>query len=372
MTLYSTTPYSDTARHQPILSNLLRIDWVILFSVIVLCVVSLAVQYSASGQDVDLLWRQSLRIGIALMLMLALAAIPTERLCRYAPYIYFAGYALLVLVLAIGIVGRGAQRWLDLGVIRFQPAEIMKIAVPMMVAWILTRPSFFKLRVNFFLCGLLVAMPAFLVYLQPDLGTALLIAAVGGYAIVLGGLSWRWIAAIAILALASIPAIWPLLHEYQRLRVLTMFDPWQDPFGHGYHIIQSMIAIGSGGLYGKGWLNGSQSQLEFIPERSTDFIFSVFAEEFGLIGGIFLITVFLVLIGRCLVIAYNSKSEFGRIMAATVAIMIFCHLFVNVGMVAGILPVVGVPLPIMSYGGTSMVTMLIGMGIVMGVQHANR
>lgn len=354
-----------------VLGSLLRVDALILVLIVSLCAISLGIQYSAAGQESSPLLRQLVRICVAFILMLIFAGIPTDWLYKFTPHVFIVGFALLILVLVVGFVGRGAQRWLDLGVIRFQPAELMKIAVPMMVAWILTRPPLLSRNTNFLVCGLLVAVPVFLVYLQPDLGTSLLIAAVGFYAIMVGGLSWRWIAVIAALTVAAIPIVWPLLHEYQRLRVITMFDPWQDPFGSGYHSIQSMIAIGSGGIGGKGWLEGSQSQLEFIPERSTDFIFSVFAEEFGLIGGVILIGIYALLITRCLVIAYQSKSEFGRIVASTVGIMIFVHLFVNVGMVAGILPVVGVPLPIMSYGGTSMVTVLVGIGIVMGVRHAD-
>ena len=363
--------FSESSPYRLILGSLLRVDAIIFVSIILLCIASLAVQYSATGQELAPLLRQLARICFALILMLIIASIPTDRLCKYAPHIFIIGFALLILVLAIGFVGRGAQRWLDLGIIRFQPAELMKIAVPMMIAWILTRPPLFGRNINFIICVLLVAMPVILVYLQPDLGTSLLILAVGFYAIMIGGLSWRWIVAIAALALLAIPIMWPFLHEYQRLRVITMFDPWQDPFGSGYHIIQSMIAIGSGGVYGKGWLAGSQSQLEFIPERSTDFIFSVYAEEFGLLGGLILIFIYAILIARCLIIAYQCKSEFGRIVTATVGILIFVHLFVNVGMVAGILPVVGVPLPIMSYGGTSMVTVLVGLGIAMGVRHAH-
>ena len=372
MRSHSATLFSENTQPRSILSSLLRVDAFILLLIVLLCAISLGVQYSATGQEIEPLLRQLARIGVAFALMLIMASIPTERLSKYAPHIYTLGLGLLVLVLAIGFVGRGAQRWLDLGVIRFQPAEIMKLAVPMLVAWILTRPPFFSRNANFMICGAVLAAPVALVYLQPDLGTALLIAAVGFYAIMIGGLSWRWIAGLALLALASVPIVWPYLHEYQRLRVITMFNPWQDPLGHGYHSIQSMIAIGSGGVYGKGWLEGSQSQLEFIPERTTDFVFSVYAEEFGLIGGLVLILIFVLLIGRCLMVAYQTQSEFGRIVAAAVAVMIFVHLFVNVGMVTGILPVVGVPLPIMSYGGTSMVTVLAGLGIVMGIRHANQ
>ena len=270
----------------PILS---RIDLPILLALIILCGIGLVVQFSAGGEDVDQVWRQVIRISIAVLFMVGLTAMSLETLRKYTPHLYIGGFLLLVLVLIIGTVGRGAQRWLDLGVISFQPAELMKIAVPMMVAWLLTRSQIFNRKLNFVVCGFLVLFPALLVYMQPDLGTAILIVSVGGFAIFLGGLSWRWITSIGIVTLVSFPLIWPLLHEYQRQRVITMFDPWKDPFGQGYHSVQSMIAIGSGGVYGKGWLNGSQSQLEFIPERSTDFVFSVFAEEFGLIGSVILV-----------------------------------------------------------------------------------
>ena len=351
-------------------SVLSRLDLPILLALTILCGIGLAVQFSAGGEDVDQVWRQTIRISIAVLFMVGLTAMSLETLRKYTPHLYTGGFLLLVLVLIIGTVGRGAQRWLDLGVISFQPAELMKIAVPMMVAWLLTRSQMFNRKMSYVICGFLVLFPALMVYMQPDLGTAILIASVGGFAIFLGGLSWRWITSIGVVTLVSFPLIWPLLHEYQRLRVITMFDPWKDPLGQGYHSVQSMIAIGSGGVYGKGWLNGSQSQLEFIPERSTDFVFSVFAEEFGLIGGVILIVVFLFLISRCFFIAYMSQSDFGRIVASSIAIMIFVHLFVNIAMVAGILPVVGIPLPIISYGGTSMVTVLAGIGIVMGVRHA--
>ncbi len=320
----------------------------------------------------SILWDQGARIAIALCIMGALASLRIELLYRYTPHIYAAVFALLLLVLIIGVVGRGAQRWLDLGIVRFQPAELMKLVLPMMIGWLLTRSQLFNRRLSLVIAGVLVFIPVVLVYLQPDLGTALLIAAVGVFAIYLGGISWRTIGIMSVVGIAAIPLSWPLLHEYQKLRVISMFDPWQDPLGTGYHSIQSMIAIGSGGLLGKGWLNGSQSQLDFIPERSTDFIYSVFAEEFGLLGGIVLIAVYALLISRCFMIGYSSNSEFGRIVAGGVAALVLVHLFVNIGMVSGMLPVVGVPLPIISYGGTSMVTVLAGLGLVMGVKNATR
>lgn len=349
-----------------------RIDLLLVTAVFALCAVGLMAQYSAGGLDSSILWNQGTRIGFALCIMCALASVRVELLYRYTPHIYVAVFVLLLLVLFIGVAGRGAQRWLDLGIARFQPAELMKVVLPMMIGWLLTRSQLFNRNLSLAIAGVLVVVPVALVYLQPDLGTALLIAAVGVFAIYLGGISWRTIGVMSVVGIAAIPLSWPLLHEYQRLRVITLFDPWKDPLGTGYHSIQSMIAIGSGGFVGKGWLNGSQSQLDFIPERSTDFIYSVFAEEFGLIGGVCLIAVYAVVMIRCFVIGYKSNSEFGRIVAGSVAILVLVHLFVNIGMVSGMLPVVGVPLPFLSYGGTSMVTVLAGLGLVMGVRNATR
>ena len=346
-----------------------RIDGLLFLTIFVLAGIGLVVQYSTSGQNIDQLWQQVFRVLIAVGLMIALANIPLTVLEKYTPHLYLLGITLLLLVAMIGFGRGGAQRWLNLGGISLQPSELLKLTVPMMVAWVLMRFTRIHRNLNFAICGLIILIPAYLIYEQPDLGTALLLIAVGAYAVFLGGLSWRLISTGAMLSLASIPLIWPLLHEYQRLRVTTVFNPWQDPTGDGYHSIQSMIAIGSGGTGGKGWLNGSQSQLEFIPERSTDFVFSVFAEEFGLIGVFVLLLVFAVLISRCLFIAYQAKNSYTRIVVGSIAIMVFTHVFVNIGMVSGMLPVVGLPLPIISFGGTSMVTVLAGIGIVMGARH---
>ncbi len=317
--------------------------------------------------------RQAVRIAVAVAIMLALSTVPIEVLRRFSTPFYLVAVGLVILVLVIGFTGRGAQRWLDLGVFRFQPSELLKLAIPMMIAYVVTT-TFFKnnRHIAFLISGVLVLVPAFLVYLQPDLGTALLIIAVGASAIFFGGLSWRWVGISSFSLLALIPIVWPFLQDYQKTRVLTLFDPWSDPLGRGYHSIQSMIAIGSGGISGKGWLQGSQSQLDFLPERNTDFVFSVFAEEFGFVGGMILILIYSLLIARCLMIAYRCDYDFARIVVCSVAIMTFVHLFVNVGMVAGILPVVGLPLPLISYGGTSMVTVLAGIGLVMGAQYAKR
>ncbi|MDH3639338.1 MAG: rod shape-determining protein RodA, partial [Gammaproteobacteria bacterium] len=291
-----------------------------------------------------------------------------ETLNRWSPYIFAAGLGLLLLVLAVGIVGKGAQRWLDLGIFRFQPAELMKLGVPMMVAWSLTRHPLPPRLKDLLLAGAVVALPTALVVLQPDLGTAVLIAVSGVLVIFLAGIWWRYIAYVLGASAAVAPLLWSLLHDYQRRRIVTLFDPWADPLGAGYHTIQSIIAVGSGGAHGKGWLNGSQSQLEFIPERGTDFIFAVFAEEFGLIGAVLLIGLYLVVVGRSLYIAFCARDTFARLVAGGLALTFFFYLFVNIGMVSGILPVVGIPLPLISYGGTSMVTLMAGFGILMSIQ----
>lgn len=328
---------------------------------------SLVLLYSASDQDLGLMYRQGARLLLALSVMVLLSRVSPDTLIRWTPFVYAFGLACLVLVLAVGIVGKGAQRWLDLGIVQFQPAEIMKLGVPMMVAWWLTRrplpPGWRDMSVGF----AIVLVPTGLVVVQPDLGTALLIAAAGMLAIFLAGLGWRWIAGLALGAAAAFPLLWTQLHEYQQRRIETLFDPWSDPMGAGYHTIQSIIAVGSGGLSGKGWLNGSQSHLEFIPERGTDFIFAVFAEEFGFYGGLAILALYVFLVGRGLYISFYAQGTFSRLVAGSLSLTFFLYVFVNIGMVSGILPVVGVPLPLVSYGGTSMVTLMAGFGILMSI-----
>ncbi len=328
---------------------------------------SLVVLYSAGNQDVDLLYRQSIRLLIGLAVMVVLARISPETFTRWTPFIYGFGMACLVLVLGVGIVGKGAQRWLDLGIVQFQPSEIMKLGVPMMVAWWLTRNPLPPGWRDLGLAVLIIGAPTVLVVLQPDLGTAVLIAAAGVLVILLAGLSWRLIVILAGAAAALAPVGWLFLHEYQQRRILTLFDPWSDPLGAGYHTIQSVIAVGSGGLSGKGWLNGSQSHLDFIPERGTDFIFAVFAEEFGFYGGIGMIALYMFLVGRGLYISFYAQGTYTRLVAGSLSLTFFLYVFVNIGMVSGIVPVVGVPLPLVSYGGTSMVTLMAGFGILMSI-----
>lgn len=344
------------------------LDMPLFTAILMLCALSLLVQYSAGGESVDLLGRQGARIGFAFALMLLFTRIPSAALLRWSPWVYGAGLALLGVVLVAGIIGKGAQRWLDLGLLRFQPAEIMKLAAPMMVAWLLTRLPLPPRPFEALLALAAVLLPVALVVVQPDLGTAILIAIAGLVVIFLAGVGWKPIIALAALLSVAAPALWVLLlRDYQRQRVLTLFDPWADPLGAGYHIVQSIIAVGSGGLHGKGWLAGTQSRLDFIPERSTDFIFAIYAEEFGFVGNLLLLLVYLFIGLRGLVISYYAPDSYSRLLAGGLSITFFVCVFVNIGMAAGILPVVGVPLPLLSHGGSSMAIMMIGFGILMSI-----
>lgn len=349
------------------LERAFHLDLPLFCGLLVLGGLSLVLLYSAGNQDLGLLYKQGVRLAIATLGLVVLARISPETLGRWTPFIYAFGVACLVLVLAVGVIGQGAQRWLDLGIVQFQPAEVMKLGVPMMVAWCLTRKPLPPGWRDLGLSVLVIGLPSALVVLQPDLGTALLIAASGMLIVLLAGLSWRLIAILAALAAAAAPLGWLFMRDYQRQRILTLFDPWSDPLGAGYHTIQSVIAVGSGGLSGKGWLNGSQSHLDFIPERGTDFIFAVFAEEFGFYGGIAIIALYLFVVGRGLYISFNAHDTFSRLVAGSLSLTFFLYVFVNIGMVSGILPVVGVPLPLVSYGGTSMVTLMAGFGILMSI-----
>ncbi|MCC5852452.1 MAG: rod shape-determining protein RodA [Alkalimonas sp.] len=328
----------------------------------------LMVLYSASGQSQAMMQAQLVRLGVALAVMIIFAQISPQTFKRWGLPLFVVGLLMLVAVLLVGEVGKGAQRWLNLGFIRFQPSEIMKIAVPLAIAWFISShslpPKLWRLLVGFVMC----LIPTLLIAKQPDLGTALLIATSGIMVLFLAGMSWRLIALIATLISALLPVMWFfVMHEYQKRRVLTFLNPETDPLGAGYHIIQSKIAIGSGGLQGKGWLQGTQSQLEFLPERHTDFIFSVLSEEFGLMGVTVLISLYLFVIGRCLLIATRAQDNFSKLVAGSVTMTFFVYIFVNIGMVSGLLPVVGVPLPLISYGGTSMVTLLAAFGILMSI-----
>ncbi|NND45781.1 MAG: rod shape-determining protein RodA, partial [Xanthomonadales bacterium] len=328
--------------------------------------VGLIVLYSASGQDIAYVERQAVRIAVGLFGMLVISQVPPHILRIWTPWLYGLGILLVAATWIFG-VGRGTQRWLDIGVIRFQPSELMKLAVPMMVAaWLHPRvlPPGWK---DSLVAILILLVPAIIIMRQPDLGTSLLVAASGGFTLFLAGIRWRIIAVVMVVATAMAPLLWMIMKEYQRDRVRTFLDPESDPLGQGWNIIQSKIAVGSGGLTGKGWLNGTQAQLEFIPERHTDFILAVFAEEFGLLGVILLLAAYLALIGRGLYIAAAARDTFSRLLAGSLALTLFVYVAVNGAMVSGLLPVVGVPLPLFSYGGTSAVTLLAGFGILMSI-----
>ena len=347
----------------------LHIDFPLLVALILLAAIGLFVLYSAGDKSSELVMRQSLRLGLAFVIMLVVAQLKPDSLQHWAPWLFGIGLALLVAVLVFGEVGKGAQRWLDLGLFRFQPSEIMKLAVPMMVAWYLSEAALPPSRLRILVAIIILIIPTLLVAKQPDLGTALLIASSGFIVLFLAGLGWRLISGVILGLLASTPLVWNyLLHDYQRRRVLTLFNPENDPLGAGYHIIQSTIAIGSGGVYGKGWLNGTQSHLDFLPERSTDFIFAVFSEEFGFLGVLVLLTLYGFIVGRGLMIAAQAQDTYSRLLAGSLTLTFFVYLFVNIGMVSGILPVVGVPLPLISYGGTSVVTLMAAFGILMSIQ----
>jgi len=343
-----------------------QLDVPLLLGLLLLMAFGLVVLYSASGESMDVVYRQGTRLGVGLAAMLVLSLVPPHILRIWTPWLYALGVVLLVATWLFG-VGRGASRWLDLGLFRFQPSEIMKLAVPMMMAWYLHPRRLPPDLASIMVSVAILAVPAVLIALQPDLGTALLVGVSGCFALFLSGLQWRIIFGLAGLAAAAAPALWLVMHEYQRNRVRTFLDPESDPLGSGWNIIQSKIAVGSGGVTGKGWLNGTQSRLEFIPERHTDFILAVLSEELGLLGVLFLFAIYLFITGRGLYIAGIARSTYARLLAGSLSLTFFVYVLVNAGMVSGLLPVVGVPLPLVSYGGTSIVTLLAGFGILMSI-----
>ncbi|MGE5318837.1 MAG: rod shape-determining protein RodA [Hyphomicrobiaceae bacterium] len=349
-----------------ILRGLRHVDGILLTLVLLVLGISLAVVTSASGQSPVRISGHLVNIGLALALMVMMANVPPHLLSKVGPPLYVAGVVLLVGVALFGEVRNGARRWLNLG-FAFQPSELLKLALPLMLAWYFHRNEAVLRAKHFLVGGVLLLVPFLLILRQPDLGTAMMLGASGFYLLFFAGLPWKVILGGATLGAASLPVVWGLMHDYQQRRVLMLLDPSSDPLGAGYHIIQSTIAIGSGGLFGKGWMQGTQNQLDFIPERTTDFIYAVFGEEFGYAGAILLVGLYLAIVARGLVIAARAPTLFGRLMAATLSLNLFTYAFVNMGMVSGILPVVGVPLPLMSYGGTALVTLLLGMGILMSV-----
>lgn len=347
-----------------------RVDVPLLLALTLLAGTSLVVVWSASGQDGEMLVRQAMRLGLGFALLAVAMRVPPAAWRRWTPWFYGLCLVLLIAVAALG-EGRGAQRWLDLGFVRFQPSELMKLGLPMMLAWHF-HDRVLPPSLPAFLAGLAwIAMPAALIATQPDLGTSILVSASGLFVIFLAGLRWSWIAGLGVAGLTSTPLVWHLMHDYQKQRVLNFLDPEADPLKSGWQTIQSKIAVGSGGLDGKGWTQGTQSQLEFLPERHTDFVLAVYSEEFGWIGVALLMLLYAFVIGRSLWIAANARDTFGRLVAGAFALTFFIYILVNSAMVTGMMPVKGVPLPLISYGGTSAVSLLLAFGIVMAI-HAHR
>tara|TARA_R110002051_G_scaffold75810_2_gene137849 strand:+ start:553 stop:1686 length:1134 start_codon:yes stop_codon:yes gene_type:complete len=364
-------PESGIARRKSIWERIHLDPW-LLGLLLVLMGSGLIVLYSASGQSIDAVIAQSVRFCIALVVMVIIAQFSPSTFLRFAPLAYGIGVAMLVAVDVFGDVGMGAKRWLVIpGVIRFQPSEMMKLAAPLMVAAYLNRCELPPRLRDILVCGVIIGVPVVLTAIQPDLGTSLLVASAALIVVLLAGLSWRLIGFITALGAAGVPVLWMNMHNYQRQRVLTFLNPESDPLGSGWNIIQSTTAIGSGGLWGKGWLQGTQSQLEFLPERHTDFIIAVLGEEFGLVGMLVLLCLYLLIVSRGVWMASAAQDTFGRLVAGSIILTFFIYVFVNMGMVSGILPVVGVPLPLVSFGGTSSVTLLAGFGILMSI-HAHR
>jgi rod shape determining protein RodA len=369
------TETADTGARPHQLTGLqrrLHLDGPLLTLLAALSCIGAVVLYSAFDQRMGALERHGARMLAGFIGMLVMAQIPPQTLHRWSLWGFLVSVVLLLVVLQIGIVGGGAQSWLDLGFFHLQPSELMKLALPMLLAAYLSDkavpPRLGPVTVSLLLIGIAVG----LIVIQPDLGTAVQVGAAGFFVLFLAGLRWRFLLGCGLTLVASLPLLWFFgMHDYQRERVLTLLNPESDPLGAGYHIIQSKIAIGSGGLYGKGWLNGTQAHLEFLPERHTDFVFSVLAEEFGFVGVLVLLALYLAVIGRGLWIASQAQTTYGRLLAGSISLTFFVYVFVNIGMVSGILPVVGLPLPLVSYGGTSMVTLLAGFGILMSI-HTHR
>jgi len=361
--------------HPPsVIGTLLRklhIDIPLFIGLVLACSISFLILYSASGQNIAVLIKQATRIGLAFFIMIVLAHVNPQQFHRHSAKLYVFGVILLFAVLAFGHVGMGAQRWLDLGFFKFQPSEMIKITTPMMIAWFLSGYTLPPKVKQLSIAAVLIIIPTVLIAKQPDLGTSLLVASSGAAVIFFAGLSWYFMGIIAVVLAGLTPVLWHFMRDYQKGRVLTFLNPEADPMGKGYHIIQSKIAIGSGGVHGKGWLGSTQSKLDFLPESSTDFIFAVFAEEFGLSGCLGILILYLLIISRCLYIAVQAQDTYSRLLAGSITFTFFVYVFVNIGMVIGILPVVGVPLPLISYGGTSMVTLMAGFGILMSI-HTHR
>ena len=348
-----------------------HIDVPLFYALLALAGISLLVVFSASAENLTILIKHILRLIVGFGILFLVAQIRPDDLRRLAPILFGLGVLLLIAVLGVGIVSKGARRWLGVGGLSFQPSEIVKLALPLMLAWYFARVPLPPNLRQLALAGIITLVPVALIAKQPDLGTAILVLGSGFAMLFLAGMYWRILAAIAALAAVAVPYVWTHLHGYQQKRILTLLDPASDPLGAGYHTLQGMIAIGSGGFFGKGWLNSSQAHLEYLPESSTDFIFAVFAEEFGLLGILVLLGLYLFIVYRGFLIAWLAQDSFTRLLAGGLTLVFFFYFFVNVGMVSGILPVVGVPLPLISYGGTALVTLMAAFGMLMSI-HTHR
>ncbi len=349
------------------------VDPLLTLFVVVTALYGLIVLYSASGQDAYVVVRQGAHVVVGLLIMALLSQIRRDVIIQAAPFVFLLAGLLLVAVLIFGVGAKGAQRWLALpGLPRFQPSELMKLALPAMVAWWLTRQKLPPTMMQLFIAAVLIVIPVGLIAKQPDLGTSIIIAGSGFFVIFLAGISWRLLSVIGGLGVAALPVLWMVMHDYQRTRVMTLFDPQSDPLGAGWNTIQAMTALGSGGLFGKGYAEGTQAQLKFLPESHTDFIVAVIGEEMGFFGISLLLICYALILGRCFVLTMRAQGNFGRLLAGSITLTFFVYIFVNLGMVSGVLPVVGVPLPLISYGGTSVVSLLIGFGLIMAMQRTNR
>ncbi len=346
------------------------------FLTVLLCVTGLyglVILYSASGQSDSMVIRQGLHFAVGLVAMAVISQVRRDVIKQLTPLIFVLASLLLLAVLFFGVGAKGAQRWLDLpGLPRFQPSELMKLALPAMVAWWLTRHRLPPKLPDLVIAAVLIAIPVLMIAKQPDLGTSIIIAGSGFFVVFLAGISWRLLGVLIGAGLASLPVLWGIMHDYQRARVLTLFDPASDPLGAGWNTIQAMTALGSGGVFGKGYAAGTQAQLKFLPESHTDFIIAVLGEELGFFGIATLLVLYVLILGRCLLLTIRAESQFGRLLSGSITLTFFVYLFVNLGMVSGVLPVVGVPLPLISYGGTSVVSLLVGFGLIMAMQRTNR
>ena len=349
------------------------VDPLLTLVVVVTALYGLIVLYSASGQNISMVVRQAAHVVAGLGIMIVVSQARRDTVIHITPFVFVLSAMLLVAVLLIGVDVKGAQRWLDLpGVPRFQPSELMKLALPAMVAWWLTRQKLPPKLSQLIIAAVLIVLPVALIAKQPDLGTSIIIAGSGFFAIFLAGISWRLLAMLGGLGVASLPVLWLVMHDYQRTRVITLLDPQSDPLGAGWNTIQAMTALGSGGLFGKGYAAGTQAQLKFLPESHTDFIVAVIGEEMGFLGISALLILYTLILGRCLALTMRATGNFGRLLSGSITLTFFVYVFVNLGMVSGVLPVVGVPLPLISYGGTSIVSLLIGFGLIMSMQKTNR